>query len=271
MNALKHTSAIIILAAFCGLVPVPSISLSKGPEAGDLIPGRPLSSTDIREVVRKIDEMYRSRSSAATLEMEIVTPHWQRTLKMHVWSEGMDKTFVRIDEPLKEKGVATLRIGNDMWNYLPKTDKVIKVPPSMMMGSWMGSDFTNDDLVKEYTFIEDYTFEPATVESPESGVVYIKCTPREGVPVVWGSVLIEARESDAIPLREKYYDGTGRLMREMVFKDVGSLGGRVIPTTLELVSATKPGQHTVLRYTEASFDKPLDPAIFSLRNLRSGD
>jgi hypothetical protein len=271
MNRLKRISTIIILAMLCGPVPFPPSVLCEGPDAGGPVPGGRYPAADIREVIRKIDEMYRSRSSAAALEMEIVTPHWQRTLKMRVWSEGMDKTFVRIEEPLKEKGVATLRIGNDMWNYLPKTDKVIKVPPSMMMSSWMGSDFTNDDLVKEYTFVDDYTFEPATVENPESGVVYIKCTPREGVPVVWGSVLIEARESDAIPLRERYYDGTGRLMREMVFKDVGSLGGRVIPMTLELVSATKAGQHTVLRYTEASFDRPLDPAIFSLRNLRSGD
>lgn len=105
------------------------------------------SELNVREIVKQIDELYRSESSYSELEMEIITPHWERTLKMKAWSKGMEKTFIRILAPAKEKGMVTLRIGNEMWNYLPKTNKVIKVPPSMMMSSWMGSDFTNDDLV----------------------------------------------------------------------------------------------------------------------------
>src|SRR6056297_1942824 len=111
-----------------------------------------------RNIVNKVDKLYRSESSYALMEMRIVTPHWERTLKMKTWSSGMDKTFIRIIAPKKEKGVGTLRIKNQMWNYLPKTNKVMKIPPSMMMANWMGSDFTNDDLVSEYTFIEDYNF-----------------------------------------------------------------------------------------------------------------
>ncbi len=229
------------------------------------------SGADISDVLKKIDELYRSRSSRAAVEMEIVTPHWQRTLKMRFWSQGMDKTFIRIDEPLKEKGVATLRVENEMWNYLPKTDKVIKVPPSMMMSSWMGSDFTNDDLVKEYTFLDDYLFEEAVFESPEDNVLYIKCIPREGVPVVWGHIIIAARESDAMPLWEKFYDEKGELVREMVFEDVKIMGGRTIPSTLILQPTTKDGYRTVLRYSQAAFDLDLDPGIFTLRNLRSGE
>jgi outer membrane lipoprotein-sorting protein len=231
--------------------------------------GAPAQSADVQSILKKIDELYRSGSSRAAVEMEIRTPHWERTLKMRVWSEGMDKTFIRIDEPLKEKGVATLRVGNEMWNYLPKTDKVLKIPASMMMSSWMGSDFTNDDLVKEYTFLEDYTFEEAEVENPESGLVYVRCLPREGVPVVWGHVLIAARESDAIPVWERFYDEKGALLREMRFENVKELGGRIIPTALTLEPKTKEGHRTVLRYLEAAFDVPLEPGIFTLRNLRS--
>jgi outer membrane lipoprotein-sorting protein len=237
--------------------------------AGPVTPGpRP---DDVQAVLKKIDELYRSGSCRAAVEMEITTPHWQRTLKMRFWSEGMDKTFIRIDEPLKEKGVATLRVGADMWNYLPKTDKVLKIPPSMMMSSWMGSDFTNDDLVKEYTFLDDYTFEEAAVETPEEGLVYIRCVPREGVPVVWGHILVAARKSDSLPVWERFFDERGRLMREMRFEDVKPLGGRTIPSTLVLEPKTKDGYRTVLRYTEAAFDVSLDPDIFTLRNLRSGE
>jgi outer membrane lipoprotein-sorting protein len=200
--------------------------------------------------------------------MEIITPHWERTLKMNVWTKGMDQTFIRILEPKKERGVATLRISNEMWNYLPKTDKVIKVPPSMMMSSWMGSDFTNDDLVKEFTFLESYHFEMTTVDHPEQEILYIKCIPKEGLPIVWGHVTIAVQEKDYMPLWQKYYDEKGKLMRDMFFKDVKTLGGRTIPSVLELIPQTKEGHKTVLRYLEAQFDIPIEDEIFTLRNLR---
>ena len=141
---------------------------------------------DINQIIKKIDELYRSESSYSEVEMEIVTPRWQRTLSMKMWTKGMKKTFIRILSPRKEKGMGTLRIGNEMWNYLPKVNKVMKVPPSMMMGSWMGSDFTNDDLVDEISYLEDYTYEFEEVESPREGLLYIKAVPDEDVPVVWG-------------------------------------------------------------------------------------
>lgn len=222
------------------------------------------------EIVRRIDELYRSDASEALVEMEVVTPEWQRTLRMRVWSRGQKDTFIRILEPKKEAGFATLRLGNEMWNYLPKTAKVLKIPPSMMMSSWMGSDFTNDDLVKEFTFVEAYHFEMTTPEAPEPGLVYIRCVPKEGLPIVWGSVVLAVREDDLLPVWEKYYDERGRLARGIVFGDVRTFGGRRIPSTMELVPAGKEGHKTVLRYIEARFDVPLSPDIFTLRNLQAG-
>jgi outer membrane lipoprotein-sorting protein len=228
------------------------------------------AEADAAAIVRRIDALYRSESSEALVEMEIVTPHWQRTLQMRAWSLGMDKTFIRILEPKKEEGIATLRIGNEMWNYLPKINKVIKIPPSMMMSSWMGSDVTNDDLVKEFTFLESYHFELTTPDTPEEGLVYVKCVPKEGLPIVWGYVIIAAQRTDAMPVWEKYYDEKGTLVREMVFKEVKSFGSRRIPAVMELIPRTKEGQKTVLRYLEAQFDTGLNPKIFTLQNLRGG-
>lgn len=221
-----------------------------------------------KEIVKKVDELYRADTSKALVEMEIITPQWERTLKMNVWTKGMNQTFIRILEPKKERGVATLRIGTEMWNYLPKTDKVIKVPPSMMMSSWMGSDFTNDDLVKEFTFLESYHFEMTTVDNTEERTLYIKCIPKEGLPIVWGHVTVAVRGQDYMPLWQKYYDEKGKLMREMLFKEIKALGDRTIPSVLELIPQTKEGHKTVLRYLEAQFDIPIDEEIFTLRNLR---
>ena len=131
---------------------------------------------DVETIVKKIDQLYRSETSHADMEMHIVTPHWERTLAMTVWSKGMSKTFIRITAPKKEQGVATLRIGNEMWNYLPKTNKVMKIPPSMMMGSWMGSDFTNDDLVRESSMLNDYTYQFVTPEDAAPDHLYVQLT-----------------------------------------------------------------------------------------------
>jgi len=223
----------------------------------------------VEQIVKDIDELYRSESSYARLEMEIVTPHWERTLKMKAWTEGMTKTFIRITSPPKEEGVATLRMKNEMWNYLPKTNKVIKVPPSMMMSSWMGSDFTNDDLVREFTFLEDYTYEKTALEDAEEDLIYIKFTPKPNLPIVWGKVVAAVRRKDSIPVWEKYYDEKERVMRILYFKKIRKFDGRRIPSVMELVPQNKEGHKTMITYLELDFNPDLPDDVFSLRNLRS--
>lgn len=188
---------------------------------------------------------------------------------MYGWSEGMDKTFIRITAPKKDEGVATLRIDNEMWNYLPKTDKVIKVPPSMMMSSWMGSDFTNDDLVKEFSLFEDYTYEAIDVEDGTEDNYYINCIPNENIPVVWKNIIFCIRKADKIPRWARYYDEKGRLMRVLIYSDVKRFGDRTIPATLEMIPQNKEGHKTIVRYIEIEFDAKLDRETFTLRNLQS--
>jgi outer membrane lipoprotein-sorting protein len=229
----------------------------------------PLWAQSIQEVVRKIDELYRADSSYAEVEMEIVTPHWQRTLRMNFWTEGKTKTFIRILAPAKEAGVATLRLSNEMWNYLPRANKVIKIPPSMMMSSWMGSDFTNDDLVKEYTMLDDYEYEFIHPQDAQPDLLYISMKPKEGIPVVWAKIIVAVKKENYLPLWDRYYDEKDRLMRIVNFKDVKRMGGRMIPSVMEVLPQDKKDQKTVLRYLKAEFDGTLPGEIFSLRNLQS--
>ncbi len=188
---------------------------------------------------------------------------------MKIWTQGTDKTFIRLLSPQKEKGVATLRLGNEMWNYLPNTNKVIKIPPSMMMSSWMGSDFTNDDLVQEFTLLEDFRYKLLTPENAEPGLLYVESIPREGLPIVWGKIVTAVRQDDYIPVWEKYYDEKGNLMRVLSFKDIKEFSGRKIPSVMELIPQNKEGHKTVIRYLNLEFDKRIDAEVFSLRNLRS--
>lgn len=220
-------------------------------------------------IAGRIDNLYRSNSSYSEVEMEVVTPNWGRTLKMKIWTVGSEKTFIRVLEPKKESGMGTLRVGSEMWNYFPRIDKVMKIPPSMMMSSWMGSDFNNDDLVKEFTFLHDYSFRLVQPEGSVPGITYLEARPKEAVPVVWSRIVAAVREQDLIPVWEKYYDDKNALIRTIIFSDVRKMGGRMLPAQLELVPAKQPGHKTILRYKVIDFDQVVDQKIMTLRNLQT--
>ncbi|MEW6517632.1 MAG: outer membrane lipoprotein-sorting protein [candidate division FCPU426 bacterium] len=226
------------------------------------------SSPDVKTIVSAMDRLYRAQDSYAEMEMTVTTPNYQRTLLMQAWSQGMDKTFIRILSPAKDRGVATLRNKQEMWNYFPKIDKVMKVPPSMMMGSWMGSDFTNDDLVKETTLLDDYT--AALLPSPagDPDHYYVELRPKAQTASVWGKIIAVVDQRSLLPVRDEYYDEKGRQMRVIAFKQVRTFGDRRIPAIMELTSASKPGNKTVIEYKQATFDQGVPESVFSLRNLQ---
>lgn len=261
-NTWKSLAFLAVLVVFLFLAATAAAQSSTGN-------GAAVERPPIEEVVDAIDRLYRHDSSHTTMEMEIETPHWSRSLKMEAWSEGMDKTFIRILEPRKERGMGTLRVDNEMWNYLPKTNKVMKIPPSMMMSSWMGSDFKNNDLVKEFTFTEDYHFEYTVPAGAERGTLYLRCTPKEGKPIVWGQVIVAVNEETLLPEWEKYYDEHDELMRILYFKEVKIFDGKRLPSIMELIPQTKEGHRTTIRYVEAEFDIDIRGNIFTLRNLRT--
>ncbi len=187
---------------------------------------------------------------------------------MKVWTEGIDKTFIYITGPKKDAGIATLRKKTEMWNYFPRINKVMKVPPSMMMSSWMGSDFTNDDLVKESSMTRDYHARLINPEYAEPDKYYIELIPREDIPMVWARIILTVRRKDYIPVREAYFDEKGRKMRVMEFSDIKKFGKRSIPSVLEMRPLNKKGKKTFIRYRDIQFDVTLEPDVFTLRNLQ---
>ncbi|MHC1745304.1 MAG: outer membrane lipoprotein-sorting protein [Syntrophobacteraceae bacterium] len=226
-------------------------------------------SLTAREILDRVDDLYRGTSSHGKMTMIVVTEHWKRTLSLEFWSKGKDKSLIRISAPLKEKGTSTLRSGNEIWNYLPKVNRVIKLPSSMMSASWMGSHFTNDDLVKESRFTQDYTF-AISFEGSRDGqeVVELTCTPKPDAPVVWGKVVVVVRRSDYLPTVVRYHDEGLHLARTMVFSDFKALSGRSIPTLMTLTPSDKPNERTEVSYQEITFDVSLSDDFFSIRNLQ---
>ncbi len=219
------------------------------------------------ELSRSLDEMYRSSASHGRITMHIKTPDYERKLEMEVWSRGKDKTLVRILSPRKEKGVATLKKGKEMWNWLPKIKRTIRVPPSMMMSSWMGSDLTNDDLVRESSWERDYE---AAVVAGAAGEVCLNYQRKADAAVAWERVLACFDEATLLPLRMEYFDEKGLKARTMSYSDVKDLGGRRLPTTMTITPHTKSGRRTQIVYESMRFDAQVDDDVFTLSRLRRG-
>jgi len=229
-----------------------------------------VASADDAEIVRLLnltDDIARGESSVATLTMEVKTARYERSVTMKAWSKGTDRSLVVIEEPAKEKGVATLKVGDDMWNYLPKVDRTMKVPAAMMGGSWMGSHVTNDDLVKGSRLSEDYTF--TLVEQPQDGDAryVIELVPKPDAPVVWGKVQVVISEAE-IPVSTEFYDEGGDLVRSMLYQDVKTIGGREMPSTFLVVPADAPEEYTKISYGDIQFDVDLPDSTFSLQALK---
>jgi outer membrane lipoprotein-sorting protein len=225
------------------------------------------AKADALQLLKKIDELYRSQGSKALMQMQVITPNWTRTIKMDIWTKGLDYTFVRILEPRKDRGVSSLKRKNEMWNFFPKINKVIKVPPSMMMGSWMGSDFTNDDLIKNSSFEKDYDY---LISKETAGFYYITLTPKKNTVSLWGKIVFDVNKKSLLPSKQSYYDEKGVKVRELLFKDVQKIDGKNLPVTMELIPLTKDkvGYKTVVKYLKLKFDIKISDRIFSRTNLQ---
>jgi hypothetical protein len=219
------------------------------------------------QLVRHVDDLLRGESSHGRVTMEVVTARWTRSMEMELWSLGRDYSLVRVLSPAREAGTATLKVGRDLWNYLPRVDRTIRVPGGGMGGSWMGSHFTYDDLVRESSLSRDFAVR-LTREDAQQWELTL--TPRPEAPVVWSRIELHVRKRDRMPLRALYYDDRGGLARTMRFASFRNMGGRLVPTEMSMHPEDKPGERTTLRYSHLEFDVGLQPGFFSLQRLRTG-
>ncbi len=224
---------------------------------------------DARAIIDRVDRLLRGDSSEGEMTMSVVTRRWTRTLTMVVWSEGTEKALIKVIAPPKEAGTVTLKTGNDMWNYLPKIDRTVRVPTSMMMASWMGSHFTNDDLVKESRLVRDYDIVVEFSGARDGVDVWeFVLTPKPDAPVVWGKIVFQVRQKDLMPVWARYYGDDRAHKRTLTFASYTVMGGRLVPATMTVTPTDKPDESTVIAYTRLAFDVRLPPDTFSLGALK---
>jgi outer membrane lipoprotein-sorting protein len=221
-----------------------------------------------REILQRMEALIWADTMRGEFEMRITTPRWERTLGLRIWMDRPKRSFVRVLSPAKEAGIGSLRIGNEMWNYLPAVERTIKIPPSMMLQPWMGSDFTNDDLVKQSSAIDDYVQQVTAEETLDGRPVWrIEALPKPDAPVVWGRIVYWIRK-DFIPVKQEYYSDRGELTRVMTFSEIRPIGGRSIPTRWDMKPLGKPGNVTVILVKDAEFNTAVDNEVFTQRNLQ---
>jgi len=233
---------------------------------GPTLEAQDLSAT---EIIERTDQKMRGSSSKAQLRMTIVRPSWSREITMKSWSKGNEFALILVTQPAREKGTAYLKRHNEIWNWQPTIDRVIKLPPSMMSQSWMGSDFTNDDLIEQSSIVTDYEHRHDGLDTIDGRNCYrIELIPKEGAPVVWGRVLTWIEREEFIELKTEFYDEDDYLVNTMYGKAIKELGGRTLPSVLEVIPSDEEGHKTIVEYLELEFDIPIEDEFFSVRNMK---
>jgi len=227
-------------------------------------------SQDAKEIVKKANDLMQGVTSQSEMEMTIVRPTWQRTVSFKSWGKGRDLSMTLITAPSKESGQSFLKLKNDMWNWNPTINRMIKLPPSMMSQGWMGSDYTNDDILKESSIVLDYTHKTIGSEFLSGYDCYkIQLDPKENAAVVWGKIILWISKKEYYELKAEYYDEDGKIVKTHILSDVKFMYDRKIPTLFEIIPAGKPNQKTEVRILLSKFNIPIQDSFFSQQQMKS--
>jgi len=248
MNIIKKALSVVVLLLI-------GVSTSQGQSA--------------EEIIQQMEDVMRGESSYAEMTMTIDRPRYTREISMKAWALGEDYSMILITSPARDEGTTYLKRQNEIWNYVPNIDRTIKMPPSMMSQSWMGSDFTNDDLVRESSTLEDYDhsiLREETLDDRETWV--LELIPKPDAAIVWGKVLMWVDKEHYILLKEENYDQRGQVENTIHFSEISEIGSRVFPMKMLLQPADNPDQKTIMEYQKLEFDIDIDKSFFTQQNMR---
>lgn len=225
---------------------------------------------DATEIIRKADERWNGeKSSESYMTMTIVRPKWERSIEFKNWTMGQENAMTLIMSPAKEKGQAFLKRGTEMWNWMPSISRMIKLPPSMMADGWMGSDYTNDDILKESSVVKDYSHKLLGSETVEAETCWkIELIPHDDAAVVWGKIVKWISQNEYNQMKSEFFDEDGYLVKTEFASDLKVMDGRRIPTRVEIIPADKKDQKTIVVINNIKFNIAIDNSFFSQQNMQ---
>lgn len=217
------------------------------------------------EIIKKLDNNFRGESIYMQISMNIKSLRHERTIKMQTWAKGKDKSFVKIIYPPRDKGITFLSLDNEMWNYIPKIERTIKIPPSMMLQNWMGSDISNDDMVKQSSIIDDYN---AKIIKKQGDIVTIELKAKENAPVVWGKIISKVDTRYYVSTEDTFYDEYGEKIRVFSYEDVKRYGKYYLPTIWKIKPVNKKDNLTTMIIEEVKYDSKISDMYFRKSALK---
>lgn len=230
---------------------------------------QPQQDLTAKDIVKKADDNMRGKTSQANITIKIIRPTWSREMTMKAWSKGDDYSMILVKSPAKEKGTVFLKRVKEVWNWVPSIERNIKLPPSMMSQSWMGTDFTNDDLVKEASSVTDYTHKHLGKETITGKECYkIEMIPKPSAAIVWEKVIVWIDINDFLQLKAEFYDEDGELVNIMNSGEVKEMGGRKITSKIEMIPVDKKGYSTWIIYNDIVFNEEIEDNFFTTRNMK---
>jgi hypothetical protein len=222
-----------------------------------------------KEIIQRADEKMRGNTSQLEITIKTVRPSWAREMTVKAWMKGTDLAMILVQSPVKDKGIVFLKRKKEVWNWMPSLEKTIKLPPSMMSQSWMGTDFTNDDLVKESSVVNDYDHSIIGDTTIDNRACYIiQMIPKPEAAVVWGKLIICIDKKDMLELHTRFYDEDGVLINTMNSYDVKIMDDRLIPTRFEMIPANKKNQRTEMIYKRIQYNKPIEDGFFTTERMK---
>ena len=224
---------------------------------------------DAKQIVRDAIDHWRGLSSVSEMSMVIHRPNWERAMTMRAWTKGQKQSLVRVLEPKKDRGNGTLTEDNSMWSFSPKVNRVIKIPSSMMGQSWMGSDFSNKDIARADSIVDEYDHTLLGTSDADGITVYeVQSVPHEDAAVVWGKEVLEIRE-DYVVVRHRFFDQDFELVKTLESLEIGEMGDRVIAIRQRMSSVDDPDEWTEIIVNSVEYDVDLPDSLFTLSNLRN--
>lgn len=221
------------------------------------------------ELIKKAEHHTRGETLESRMRMTVIRGSAERRLEIKAWTVGKDKAVVKILSPEKDRDTGNLRVKFDIWQYLPNLERTIKIPPSMMLQSWMGSDFTNDDLVKTSSISRDYTHTVIGEEVVAGMKTYkIECIPRKDAPIAWGKMFIWVRNPDGVPVKHEYYSENGQLAKIMLGTELKTFGSHTLPTKLSMKLPRRAENETRIEYLALKFDHEIPESTFTQEFLK---
>jgi outer membrane lipoprotein-sorting protein len=222
------------------------------------------------EIVKKADDKMRGLSSHAIITITTIRPSWSREMTVETWAKGPELAMIMVRSPARDKGIVYLKRKKEVWNWIPALEKNIKLPPSMMSQSWMGTDFTNDDLVKESSVVNDYDHNILSDTIIANRACYlISMIPKPNAAVVWGKIIVSIDKKDFLELHSRFFDEDGSLVNIMNAYDIKLMDGRLIPTKFEMIPMDKASHKTIMTYRSIEYNKPLEDRFFSTEKMKT--